>query len=298
MIENKAGVRRDAGAMPDCAVKSAGKNSVVLETRNTELEQIFTCGQCFRWKRIGNVWQGTAGGRFLTAEQRGNEIILTGAGKAEFDAFWRVYFDFDTDYTGIKNELSGIDTNLAKAVDFGGGIRLLRQEPFETLISFIISANNNIPRISRCVEALCRAYGAFIGEEPVSGQPVFAFPSPEALAGTTPEEVSELTHAGYRCPYIVNAAKRFIERGGDLSDPESYPGVGPKVAACIKLFTGADTESFPVDVWVRRLIGELYFGNGETDPDAGAVRKFVSEHFTRLGGYAQQYLFYWRRAQG
>jgi len=285
---------------------------VVLETRDTDLEQIFTCGQCFRWKRSGGVWYGVAGGRFLTAEQCGSEIILTGTDEAEFEAFWREYFDFGTDYAAIKDELRGVDEHLARAVEYGGGIRLLRQNPFETLISFIISANNNIPRISKCVEALCRAYGREIGVNPLTGETVFAFPAAEVLAGTTPEAISELTHAGYRCPYIVNAARQFVDSGGDLSDPESYPGVGPKVAACIKLFTGADTDSFPVDVWVRRLIGELYFAdegtaqedaNGDAEkaapePDAATVRKFVAEHFARYGGYAQQYLFYWRRAQG
>jgi N-glycosylase/DNA lyase len=295
---------------------------ILFRAADFDCRQIFTCGQCFRWKKDGEWWKGVAGGRFLKIRSGlpGGFIAAAGdvrdpgeescgggdsgagaaAGEAGLGRFWRNYFDLDTDYGVIKEYLGGTDENLKKAAEYGSGIRLLRQEPFETLISFIISANNNIPRISKCIEALCRKYGRAIGVDPDNGETLYAFPESEALAALTPEEVSETCHAGYRCPYIVKAARQYIERGGDIDRPETYIGVGPKVAACVSLFTGKDFDSFPVDVWVRRLIGELYFSEpGEACPEGGPsvreVQDFVKEHFPKYGGYAQQYLFYWRR---
>ncbi len=279
-------------------------NEIRFRADDFDCRQIFTCGQCFRWKKDGEWWKGVAGGRFLAIKSGlpGNEIVVRGdvsakpdgGGSGEIDGFWKNYFDLDTDYGEIKAYLAGTDENLKNAVKFGSGIRILRQEPFETLISFIISANNNIPRISKCIEKLCEKYGKPIGTDPDNGRTIFAFPEPETLAALSPEEVSEVCHAGYRSPYIVKAAGQFIDRGGNIDHPETYIGVGPKVASCVNLFTGRDMNSFPVDVWVRRLIGELYF-EGREEPSVREVCEFVKEHFPKYGGYAQQYLFYWRR---
>lgn len=278
----------------------ADPKELIFREPDLDCRQIFTCGQCFRWKEENGWWKGVAGGRYLKIRSDGVTVTVIGADRRDFDLFWRGYFDLDTDYSAIKRYLSGIDPNLEAATRFGGGIRLLRQEPFETLISFIISANNNIPRIGKCVETLCRRYGKAIGADPDNGEAVYAFPEPEALARLSAEEISDVCHAGYRSPYIVKAARQYIDRGGDISEPETYTGVGPKVAACVKLFTGADMDSFPVDVWVRRLISELYFTDlkeGE-EPSLRRVNEFIKEHFTKYGGYAQQYLFYWRRESG
>ena len=144
------------------------------------------------------------------------------------------------------------------------------------------------------IEALSRRFGEAIGVDDATGEVLYAFPTPEALAAATPEQISESTHLGYRCPYIVSAARQYIDRDGDLSDPESYTGVGPKVASCIQLFTGVNTDSFPVDVWVRRLITELYFP-GTAEPSLAEINGFIKSYFTKYGGYAQQYLFFWRR---
>ncbi len=276
-----------------------GAGDLRVNVSDMDCTQIFTCGQCFRWKPDGEWWKGVARGRLMRVrtDAEAGTLIIKDCSRDEFDAVWRDYFDLGTDYGEIKSYLASLDPHLADAVRFGGGIRLLRQEPFETLISFIISANNNIPRISGCVEALCARYGERAGNDPVTGETVYAFPAPEALAAATPEDVSEACHAGYRSPYIVSAAKRFIATGGDLSDPESYMGVGPKVASCIRLFTGSDMNAFPVDVWVKRLIKELYFPP-DAEPGMKEIADFIAGHFPKYGGYAQQYLFFRRREAG
>lgn len=277
------------------------EKTVVYKIEDFDCLRIFTCGQCFRWRQDGEWWKGVARGRQLKlrSDRENGTVTVCGEGAERFLQDWGDYFDLNTDYAKIRGYLAGLDSNLREATEYGKGIRLLRQDPFETLISFIISANNNIPRISKCIDVLCARFGDIIGIDPDSEGPIYAFPEPEKLSVLTPETISEVCHAGYRSPYIVAAARKYIDLGGDLSDPEIYPGVGPKVAACIKLFTGSDMNAFPVDVWVRRLIQELYFGgeSGGYEPSVPEIRKFVAEHFPEYGGYAQQYLFYWRRDQ-
>ena len=285
---------------PGNSVSEGGEYT--YEVKDFDCRQIFTCGQCFRWRPCGEWWKGVALGKWLRlrSDAEKGTVTVCGDGADDFFGTWGDYFDLGTDYSEIKRSLADHDGHLRAATSFGGGIRLLKQEPFEALISFIISANNNIPRISKCIDVLCSKYGRMIGTDPDSGEPVYAFPEPEKLAALTPEEISDVCHAGYRSPYIVSAAKKYIDLGGDLSDPEQYPGVGPKVAACIKLFTGSDMNAFPVDVWVRRLVTELYFEerNGAEEPSVAEIKRFVAEHFPEYGGYAQQYLFYWRREKG
>lgn len=279
----------------------ARTETVTFSIDDFDCRRIFTCGQCFRWKQEGEWWKGIARGKQLKlkSDRQLGTVTVCGDGTEAFLQEWGNYFDLGTDYAGIRGYLSGIDGYLAEATAFGRGIRLLRQEPFETLISFIISANNNIPRISKCIEVLSERYGEQIGIDEDSGKALYAFPEPEKLAAAEPEEISEVCHAGYRSPYIAAAAKRYIDLGGDISEPESYPGVGPKVAACVNLFTGRDLDAFPVDVWVKRLMHELYFPDipEGTDPPLPLITEFVKTHFPKYGGFAQQYLFYWRREQ-
>ncbi|MBR5721909.1 MAG: 8-oxoguanine DNA glycosylase [Clostridia bacterium] len=257
-----------------------------------DCRQIFTCGQTFRWKEENGWWTGVAHGRKIKIRTETGKLLIKGSDNGDFDNVWHDYFDLPTDYSKIKKYLSESDPFLALATAAGGGIRLLKQEPFETLITFIISANNNIPRITKCVNALCDAFGEEICIDEI-GRTVHAFPKPERLAALSADDISEATHAGYRCPYIVTAAREFIDRGGDISKPETYMGVGPKVASCVKLFTGQDMDAFPVDVWVKRLISELYFDH---EPGLAEINDFIKTHFALYGGYAQQYLFYWRRS--
>lgn len=236
---------------------------------------IFECGQCFRWNPLpGNprIYLGAAGGRVLAVRaedgSEGKIITLANAGLRDYYAFWENYFDMKRDYAAIRRTLSERDAYLKEAAALGSGLRILRQEPFETLISFILSSNNNIPRIKGCVERLAERYGAPIETEAALNRylrenssvsewiPFYAFPSPERLAGVSAEAFSACCRAGYRCAYLEKTVRRYLDTP---IDPEAvrtaplpaargllqmYSGVGPKVADCVMLFAGMRTDVF------------------------------------------------------
>ena len=272
-------------------------NAVRLKVKSFDPAAIFTCGQCFRWReQPDKSFTGIAKGRVLNVRQSGDEIVFKGCTKGEFDSVWREYFDIDRDYEKIKKELSK-NPALKSAVKYGGGIRILRQEFFETLLSFIISANNNIPRIQGIIEKMSRLWGGKI----YSGEKeYFAFPTPESLSGITAGDMAPL-RAGYRAAYLEKTVKSFV--GGEIVYEEllamptdkarrallSLCGVGPKVADCILLFSLGRFDVFPTDVWVKRVMAEQ-FRCDEKD----ACRKGC-EMFGNYAGLAQQYLFYERR---
>lgn len=274
------------------------------------LDHVFDCGQAFRWNKftVNNVdmYVGVAAGLVAAISYNDKEKTLTLANvtEADYHNFWKSYLDLDTDYSLIKDSLRVIDSNMEQAVLYGHGIRLLRQEFFETLISFIISANNNIPRIKKCIENLCvnfgekidvpEAFHSYVGMH----QEYYAFPSCQALSSVLPDDISNACHAGYRCPYIVNSAIMYqdsITSGApmplDEKQMQCYPGVGPKVADCVLLFANLNRNVFPVDVWVRRVMSDLY----HQEDSVRGVHKYAAEHFGNLQGYAQQYLFYYMR---
>ena len=302
-----------------------------VEIRGCEefnVAHIFECGQCFRWnfyKGINgfDMYLGVAGAKAaaVSAFRRNDEnvIVIANATLEDYELFWRAYFDFNRDYGEICSTLSAKDEHLRRAVQFGGGIRILRQEIFETLISFILSANNNIPRIKGCVEKLCSDYGDVIVLSEAFRQYIkqntgaevekmHAFPSAQQLAGVTAAEYSACCKAGYRCAYMEKTVECFIEKpdllltasqdSATLRDARdiamSYCGVGPKVADCILLFTGLRTDVFPVDVWVRRVLCDLYF---HRDVSRTEAERFAAEYFGSLAGFAQQYLFYFMREE-
>ncbi len=276
--------------------------------KDIDLEHIFECGQCFRWVPAGD---GTgdyigAAGKFAArvtlvdqcadtgrADSGNKNLIITATGGDE--AFWRSYFDIDTDYSAIKAELVRNEPCISNAVEYGYGIRILRQDLFETLISFIVSQNNNIPRIRKCIEALCCRYGEHIGD--AFGREWYAFPQPEVLAAAEEDDLAAL-RLGYRAGYIKAAAERFVsdEHGGCLPETRedilSYRGVGPKVANCIMLFGLRDVAAFPVDTWVKHIMNDMY---GIDEEDMKEMERFAHEKFGDLAGYAQQYLFYYYR---
>lgn len=287
---------------------------------------IFECGQCFRWNRLPGdsvLYTGVAAGRVLAVSAAqgpaGKVITLANTDLRGYEAFWKNYFDFERDYTPIRHALSAKDDYLKEAAAFGSGIRILRQEPFETLLSFILSSNNNIPRIKGCIEKLAAAYGEKVE---VSGAfsrylfensdlkelPVFyTFPSAQRLQGIPAQTFSLCCKAGYRCAYLENTARAYAESPFDAAAarsaalPEarkmirSYAGVGPKVADCVLLFAGLRTDVFPVDVWVRRVLENLYF---QREVSPRAAEAFAASYFGSLAGFAQQYLFYAIRGLG
>ena len=285
--------------------------------RDFHLDHIFDCGQCFRWSRNEDgSYTGIAFGRVAKIAYDADKqlLMIHGADEEDFEIIWRDYLDLDRDYGSIKAVLADRDPVIRDAIEYGHGIRILNQEKWETLLSFIISQNNNIPRIKGCVEKICRDYGdkieisdafkiylkenagAEVGE-------VHAFPSCEQLLGVKADEYSVCCKAGYRCAYLEKTVSIYMEHPELLAGAsqgkstlaearglvKSFCGVGPKVADCILLFAGLRTDVFPVDVWVRRVLEDLYFHREVSQKEA---ESFAAEYFGDLAGFAQQYLFY------
>ena len=285
------------------------KNSVlVYGVRDFELKDIFECGQCFRWNpEEDGSYSGVALGRAVNVlyEKEGDReegtLIIRNSTAEDFENIWKKYFDLERDYGQIKEKLSENDEIMAKAVEYGRGIRILNQDEWETLISFILSQNRNIPLIKKSIEEICRRYG-----DPVydfNGNIRYAFPRPEVLADVSEEELSEC-RLGYRARYVTETSKVIVGETDRLYSmtKASYKealdyltglcGVGPKVANCILLFSMEKYESFPIDVWVRRLMSALY---GTDENNLKEIREYSDKKFGRLGGFAQQYLFYYAR---
>lgn len=260
---------------------------VFKDIKDMDLTHVFECGQCFRWVPDGpDSYTGAAGSFAARVSLNGDSLNIEATGGDE--AFWRHYFDLDTDYGAIKKELTDSEPLIRPAAEYGYGIRILNQDPFETIISFIISQNNNIPRIRKNIESLCRAYG-----EPIEGSGLYAFPAAESLAEAEVEDLAALK-LGYRSGYIKASAQRYLEEGCPETREEllAFHGIGPKVANCIMLFGLRDTAAFPVDTWVKQIMNDMY---GFDLKDAKGMQAFAAEKYGNLAGYAQQYLFYYYR---
>ena len=237
---------------------------------------------------------------------------MTPCTETEFREIWYDYFDLGRDYSSIKECLSANDEIMRKAIEYGGGIRILRQDLWETIVSFIISQNNNIPRIKGCIERLCNNFGEPITNGTAcaadsgtagagsidavlegSAEKRCSIPSPEKLASLTVDDLAPV-RLGYRAKYLIETAKTVCEKGlpEDFDQLSELCGVGPKVASCISLFGMQDYASFPIDVWVMKVMHELY---GLPEKDKKAMAAFAKEKFGDLGGFAQQYLFYYMR---
>jgi N-glycosylase/DNA lyase len=278
------------------------KNNIIIKNiEHFNPVHTFECGQCFRWERIDDSrWFGVARGLALELEWNGEDLILCDTTEEDFLNVWYPYFDLDRDYGDIKSKLSKNDPVMKEAIEFGYGIRLLKQDFQEMLISFLISQNNGIPRIKKIVESLAGSYG-----EPIecSRPGIYAFPSCERLSMLTLEDL-QVIRAGYRDKYIHRAARQFCS--GEVSmdiivkgkldearlEMQKFFGVGQKVADCILLFSGTRYDIFPVDRWVRRVMAELYLGY---EADNEEINSFAMERFGELAGFAQQYLFYYAR---
>lgn len=264
-------------------------------------EHIFECGQAFRWnKEEDSSYTTIAFGKVVNVKKENKDIILTGTNLEDFNNVWYDYFDLARDYGQIKRELSK-DPILEEAIAFGEGIRILNQEPFEMIISFIISANNQIPRIKNSIELLSKQYGEKIRDG------YYSFPTAERLSQADPMDIREICRVGFRDVRIVQTSGLIHSGVINFEDIFSgtrdeskeilmtLPGVGPKVSDCILLFAFNKDEAFPVDVWVKRVMEHFYLKE-ETNV------KLIGSHgvrvFGKLAGFAQQYLFYYAREQG
>ncbi len=266
---------------------------------------IFHCGQAFRWEeKKENRFLLIACQRVIEVEKQGQKIIFHNTDLQDFQRVWRDYFDLTTDYEKIQKRLIRRDPIMEEAVKFGRGIRILKQEPFETLISFIISSNNNIKRIKGSVEGLAKTYGEVI--QSYDGKLRHAFPTPEALSAATLEEL-KLLGLGYRARYVKDTAEKVAKnpevlkeligkkRRDCLQGVTGFSGVGPKVGNCVVFFSMGKLDAFPVDVWVKRMMEVLYF---QGEMPAKEIEDFAMEKFGKDAGYAQQYLFYYAREKG
>ena len=276
------------------------KNNIILsDVEDFNLQHIFDCGQCFRWDKLdNNTYTGVAKNKALKISMNKNCVTLYDTSLYDFNNFWYDYFDFGTDYSKIKKELSA-DPVLNDAINYGYGIRILNQDLFECVISFIISASNNIPRIKKIINTLCTLYGDKIS---YMGKTYYSFPTPQKIYSAGLYGLSKI-NAGFRDKYILSAAKFFLEEfDDDFFKNLDYDrakkellriyGVGNKVADCILLFSLSKRNSFPVDVWVKRVMEYFYFENEES---IKTIKDFSQNKFKNLGGYAQQYLFYYAR---
>ena len=263
-------------------------NNVYIHlTDSFSLPQTLDCGQAFRWEECSDTaWQGIAFDRYLKLEKISDgQIVLYNTTKEDFEDIWVDYFDLNRDYAAIISQISQNEI-LKTASQYGTGIRVLNQDPWETLCSFIISQNNNIKRIKGIISRLCENFG-----EKIDGG--YTFPAPAKLANLSPQDLSEL-RAGFRAKYIIDAAKKVESGEVDLSILKNLPiddarnelmkitGVGPKVADCALLFSHHHIDAFPKDVWIKRAIQVLFDGE-------------LPEIALEYAGIVQQYIFFYAR---
>ena len=260
---------------------------VVHDTTNFIPRHILDCGQVFRYEKVGNLYKIISNNRFCTLINNEDYVII----KCKDIEYFIKYFDLDRDYSAICDKLTRL--GLQKETEFGRGIRILNQDKFEMIISFIISANNHIPRIKAIIERLCKSYGENMGE-------YYAFPTPQALAKATITEL-RLLGAGYRAEYILDTAQRIskMDNFDELEKLDDYTlkkklmefsGVGPKVADCIMLFGYNRFCSFPVDTWIVKTFHR-------EKKEAKKLERELTQKYGELSGFAQQYIFYHSREQ-
>ncbi|MDD2494593.1 MAG: DNA glycosylase [Tissierellia bacterium] len=280
-------------------------NKLIIENvKSFNITHIFDCGQCFRWnKEDDGSYTGVVKNKVINILQNNSTIIFDKINYDDYETLIRNYFDMDTDYDNIKNQIN-VDEVINKSIEFGQGIRILNQDEWETMISFMISANNRIPMIKKVIENLSMSFGDYICN--YKGRDYYAFPSAEQLCKAPLEKIQQCK-AGFRSERIKEAAQRALYEKDiiynlknktydeGLEYLKTYKGIGDKVANCILLFSMKQFDTFPVDVWVRRIMQTLYVGENTSDKD---IRIFAENKFGKFSGYAQQYLFYYARENG
>lgn len=274
------------------------KNKEIVKVKDFDLGQTLECGQCFRFNKLGeNHYIVNGKNNIAEISQEEDELIFYNISEREIYNYWINYFDLNTDYSHIKNEIILKDSKMEEIIEVGSGIRILNQDFFETLISFIISQNKQIPQIKQVIGNISREYGEFLSKD------YYGFPTLEALSKVS-EEGFRSVKAGFRARYLVDACEKVKaglveeERLKANSYDEAMKelclikGVGNKVANCVILFGLGKKEAFPIDVWIKRILEDIYF---KEETKLEVLQTFAKEKFGEYGGYAQQYLFYYAR---
>ena len=282
------------------SIESFNEGIIIEGVDNFELDHIFECGQCFRWnKQPSGNYIGVAYGKVIEIEKNEMQVKIYNINEDEFHDLWCNYFDLLRDYTVIKEKFRK-DPLLERSVNFGYGIRLLQQEPFELTISFIISSNNRIPMIKRAINRLSEKWGK---EIEYKGEIYYTFPTAAELESASIEDIQSCG-LGFRSKYVKDAVHRIY--AGDVNlkfikaqeddicheELQKLSGIGPKVSDCIMLFSMQKYSAFPVDVWVKRAMQFFYLA---PDVSLPKIRTFARDKFGELSGFAQQYLFYYAR---
>ncbi len=274
--------------------KITSRGAEIYNLSSFDLAETFDCGQCFRWEASEDSdkpetyekFSAVVHGRYTTVYKDGDIFVIENCTEDELRNIFIDYFDLGLDYDAVRNSLIKKLPILKEAAEYAPGIHILSQEPWEALCSFIISQNNNIPRIKGIISRLCEAFGEKCGES-------FTFPSAEALAALEPEDLKDL-RAGFRAEYIIDGAKKVADGEVSLEELRTMPiesaretlmkirGVGPKVAECTLLYGLHRLEAFPIDTWMKKAMSTLYKGINPTD-------------FGEYAGIAQQYIFHYAR---
>ena len=279
-------------------VETHGNTLVLTGVSCFNVSQILECGQCFRFEKLSeNHYRIIALGKALEIRQESSFITLTPCTAEEFDIFWKNYFDLNRDYAQLQQQLSQNDPIMEAAIAHAPGIRVLNQEFWEMVISFIISQNNRIPMIKKVIENISKTYGT-----PIDGG--FAFPEAKQLADVSIDELM-LLKTGFRAKYIKDAVEKKLTGRLNEININTLPtlearkqliavyGIGDKVADCIMLFGMGRSDVFPADVWIKRVISQLYY-NGENIA-LKELQAFASDKWGENAGLAQQYLFHYAR---
>ncbi len=296
MVIEKEKLKDDVTTDPD----------LILKTKCFNLLDTLECGQCFRWKRIDNNSEGSRyvsefvgviSDRVIRIKQVNEYIYIYSNVKENLKETIEYYFDLYNDYDKIEKEIAILDKNIAKAVRNTSGIHILNQSTFETLISFIISSNNNIPRIKKSIEEISKRYGKKVMFE---NKEYYIFPTLHQLSKVTVEEFKSCS-VGFRDKYIVKTVADLMENNiyvectSKLTNVQlkkvlmSFVGVGPKVADCVMLFSYGRQDVFPIDVWVKRVMEKLYLNKESTLKE---VFEYAEDYFGSYAGVIQQHLFH------
>lgn len=274
------------------------KPDLEIEVKCFNLKYTLECGQCFRWKLIDkNTYIGVIKDRVIKIKQINENIYVWSSLKDELKEVVYDYFDFDKDYMKLENSIAKIDNNIKKSLELSSGIHILNQPLFETIISYIISANNNIKRISKSVEDISRMFGKMIMFE---DKEYYLFPTLEELSKATMDDLLKCG-TGFRARYILSVVSEFSSNPTILNELLKLEtsdardilmklmGIGPKVADCILLFSLKKSEVFPVDVWVKRIMEKLYFKQGTNIKE---ISNYARQKFGENAGIIQQHLFH------